>query len=64
MIYEGSCHCGAVKFEVEAPQDIELEECNCSVCLMTGFMHLIVPQSKFKLLSGIDSINTYQFTLV
>ena len=61
MIYEGSCHCGAVKFEVEAPEDIELEECNCSVCLMTGFMHLIVPQSKFKLLSGIDSISTYQF---
>lgn len=38
MIYEGSCHCGAVTFEVE--------ECNCSTCSKTGFLHLIVPLSK------------------
>jgi hypothetical protein len=61
MIYEGGCHCGAIKFEVDAPQDIEAEDCNCSVCRMTGFLHLIVPRSKFKLLSGSEFIITYQF---
>jgi len=61
MIYAGGCHCGAIKFEVDAAQDIEAEDCNCSVCRMTGFLHLIVPRSKFKLLLGSEFITTYQF---
>lgn len=61
MKYEGGCHCGAVKFEVEATENIEVEDCNCSVCRMTGFLHLIVPQANFKLLSGGDSLTTYSF---
>ena len=61
MIYKGGCHCGAVKFEVEAPEDIEGEDCNCSICRMSGFLHLIVPLAKFKLLSGNESITTYTF---
>jgi hypothetical protein len=61
MIYQGQCHCGAIAFEVEAPADLEVEDCNCSICRMTGFQHLIVPKSKFKLLSGDDKITTYQF---
>ena len=61
MKYRGGCHCGAVQFEVDAPQDIEVEDCNCSVCRMTGFLHLIVPKSKFTLLSGSESITTYRF---
>ncbi|WP_460853987.1 GFA family protein [Pseudomaricurvus hydrocarbonicus] len=32
MIYQGSCHCQAVTFEVEAPEVIEADYCNCSVC--------------------------------
>jgi hypothetical protein len=61
MLYQGGCHCGAIKFEVEAPEDIEAEDCNCSICRMTGFLHLIVPQAKFKLLQGSEAITTYQF---
>jgi len=61
MIYAGGCHCGAVKFEVEAPQDIEVEDCNCAICQMTGFLHLIVPRAHFKLLSGNESITCYAF---
>jgi hypothetical protein len=61
MIYQGGCHCGAIKFEVDAPEDIEVDGCNCSVCRMTGFLHLIVAGSKFRLLSGKESITTYQF---
>jgi hypothetical protein len=61
MIYQGGCHCGAVRFEVEAPEDVEASDCNCSVCSLTGFVHLIVPARDFRLLSGADRITTYRF---
>ncbi len=61
MIYHGGCHCGAVKFEVEAPETLHCEDCNCSICAKSGYLHLIVPKSKFKLVSGEDSITTYTF---
>lgn len=61
MIYKGSCHCGAVTFEVEAPAAIEVERCNCSICTKSAFLHMIVPLSAFKLLSGKDSLTTYSF---
>ena len=61
MIYQGSCHCRAITFEVEAPEILKVEECNCSVCSKSGFIHLIVPLSKFKLLSSDEAISTYTF---
>lgn len=61
MIYKGSCHCGSVAFEVDAPESVEVERCNCSICQKSGFMHLIVPKSKFKLLIGEDSLTAYTF---
>ncbi|MFV8819801.1 GFA family protein [Haliea sp. E17] len=61
MIYKGSCHCGAVRFEVEAPAEIEADYCNCSICAKSGFLHLIVPRSQFTLLAGADSLATYTF---
>ncbi|MFM1896472.1 MAG: hypothetical protein RLZZ385_1546 [Pseudomonadota bacterium] len=59
MIYRGSCHCGAVRFEVEAPAELHCEDCNCSICYRTGFIHLIVPKSRFRLLQGQESLTTY-----
>ncbi|KAF3983677.1 MAG: GFA family protein [Methylococcales symbiont of Hymedesmia sp. n. MRB-2018] len=61
MIYKGSCHCGAVQFEVEAPIKITCQDCNCSICSKSGYLHLIVPKSKFKLLQGKDNLTTYTF---
>lgn len=61
MIYRGSCHCGRVTFTVEAPQHLEVDECNCSICSKGGFLHLIVPRNRFTLLSGEDSLQTYAF---
>ena len=40
MKYLGSCHCGAIQFEVEAPKDLQVDECNCSICSKAGFLHL------------------------
>lgn len=59
MRYSGSCHCGNIKFEVEAPETIDVEDCNCSICSKSGFLHLIVPKSKFKLLNGNNNLTEY-----
>ena len=61
MIYQGSCHCKAVTFEIEAPEKLEVDDCNCSICAKTGFLHLILPLHKFKLLSGNHNLETYTF---
>lgn len=61
MIYKGSCHCQAITFEVEAREELEADLCNCSICTKSGYLHLIVPLSKFKLRSGADAISTYTF---
>ncbi|MEM8986477.1 MAG: GFA family protein [Pseudomonadota bacterium] len=57
----GACHCGAVTFEVLTPDDITVDDCNCSICAKTGFLHLIVPQSRFRLLTGADQLTEYRF---
>jgi hypothetical protein len=61
MKYQGSCHCGAIQFEVDAPEHLIAEECNCSICLKSGYLHLIVPLARFKLLQGQDRMSSYSF---
>jgi hypothetical protein len=61
MKYAGGCHCGAIRFEVEAPERIVALDCSCTICAMTGFLHLIVPKSKFRLLKGEGNLTTYRF---
>ncbi|MGB2930977.1 MAG: GFA family protein [Methyloceanibacter sp.] len=58
---QGGCHCGAVRFEVLAPDEIEATECTCTICRMSGFLHLIVGAERFRLLEGADRIATYNF---
>ena len=59
--HTGGCHCGRVRFEVTAPTAIHVNECNCSMCSKSGYLHLIVPAERFKLLSGKDALTTYTF---
>ena len=61
MKFKGSCHCKSVVFEVDCPNEIEVEDCNCSICSKSGFLHLIVPLSKFTLIKGEESLETYTF---
>lgn len=58
---KGGCHCGAVTWEALLPDALVAESCNCSICAMTGFVHVIVPQSKFRLLAGRDALAEYRF---
>jgi hypothetical protein len=61
LTHSGGCHCGRVRFEVTAPAQLEVVECNCSICSASGFLHLIVPAERFKLLRGGDALTTYTF---
>jgi hypothetical protein len=61
MKHTGGCHCGRVRFEVVAPAHVQVSDCDCSICRKSGYLHLIVPASRFKLLSGSDVLTTYQF---
>ena len=59
--HRGGCHCGHVKFEVRAPADLELLDCNCSMCARSAYLHLIVPAKDFRLLVGADALADYRF---
>ena len=61
ITHRGGCHCGAVRFEVDAPRDLLVQSCNCSMCDKTGFLHLIVPKSRFRLLTPRENLATYTF---
>lgn len=57
----GGCHCGAVRFECDAPADWRPLSCNCSICSRSGYLHVIVPQAAFRLLKGSDDLSCYTF---
>ena len=59
--YQGSCHCGRVKYEVSLDLEKPVFACNCSVCGRSGTLLTFVAADSFKLLSGEDSLGDYQF---
>ena len=61
VTHRGGCHCGRVRFEVDAPAALQVLDCNCSICRMSGFLHLIVPAARFRLLAGDDDLVEYTF---
>ena len=61
MTHRGGCHCRRVRFEVDAPAALRVQDCNCSLCRMSGFLHLIVPAERFRLLSGAEALSEYSF---
>lgn len=59
--HKGGCHCGRVTFEVQGPAEIAADQCNCSICQMSGYLHMLVKKENFALLSGQDDLKTYTF---
>jgi hypothetical protein len=57
----GGCHCGGVRFEVALPSVVEAQSCNCSMCAKTGFIHVIVPESRFRITKGAERLAEYSF---
>ena len=58
--YRGSCHCGAVRFEVTGSIE-EVVVCNCSICSRTAYLHWEVEPERFRLLTCESPIRNYQF---
>ncbi|RZJ43146.1 MAG: GFA family protein [Brevundimonas sp.] len=56
----GSCHCGAVAYEVDT--DLHgLVECNCSHCYRKGLVLNFVGPDAFRLTAGEDAMSTHTF---
>src|SRR4028119_1497512 len=59
---KGGCHCGAVRFAATLPDPpVRALDCNCSICRMTGFVHIIVNHKDFNLQTGADGLASYRF---
>lgn len=58
--YQGSCHCGAIRFEV-AGEINHVVDCNCSYCARAGYLHWNVVPSVFRIVAGADNYRTYTF---
>lgn len=61
MAFEGSCHCGAVRFSVDADPPQSAVSCNCSHCRRKGFLLAFFPAQAFTLLSGAEVLRPYTF---
>jgi hypothetical protein len=58
--YNGSCHCGSVRYEVSTDLKTVIQ-CNCSICSRTGYLLTFVAPEQFKLLAGEAELSDYQF---
>src|ERR1700689_231905 len=58
-----SCHCGAIRLEVEA-ELTGLVECNCSTCARTGFLHWKVPAAALRLVTASRNLSTYVWRVI
>jgi hypothetical protein len=59
--YRGSCHCGAVSYDVTMAPPEKAFACNCSICRRTGALLAFVPNEAFKLVTGETAMTDYQF---
>ena len=63
ILHCGGCHCGRVRFEVDAATPLQVLDCNCSICrrkgaLMSGFA--VAPDEIEIEVTG-DNLATYEF---
>ncbi len=61
--YQGSCHCGAIKFSFDAEEISKGIRCNCSMCSRKGAMMLadMIPEGELKIEADENDIGLYQF---
>jgi 3-hydroxyisobutyrate dehydrogenase-like beta-hydroxyacid dehydrogenase len=61
VTHSGGCHCGSVRWTVEAPSVLATHTCNCSICDINHYQHLLVPESRFELTRGEEALSLYTF---
>ena len=60
--YTGSCHCGAVRFAFEMPQEIRsASTCDCTLCRKKHAAMINVPVADLKITQGEDMLTLYQW---
>ena len=59
--HTGGYHCGAVRWTIRAPAALQTHTCNCSICEIQHYQHLIVPSNRFQLDQGDDALSLYTF---
>ena len=59
-IYQGSCHCGQTRFEVDG-EITGAMACNCSMCRRTGTLMWFVGRAQLRLHTPDDTLATYLF---
>ncbi|MCG7876029.1 MAG: GFA family protein [Candidatus Thiodiazotropha taylori] len=61
--YQGSCHCGAVRFSFEGDIIEKGLRCNCSICTRKGAMmsSQAIPSEQFKIQAEEGALGLYQF---
>jgi hypothetical protein len=59
--FTGSCHCGAVEFQVELGPNFQGSRCNCSICTKLGGTGCIVKPAMFKLVRGQEQLASYEW---
>jgi len=59
--YQGSCHCGTVRFEAELDFSQASYRCNCSICRRDRFWPAVAKEGQFRLISGADMLTEYLF---
>ncbi|HAK52776.1 MAG TPA: hypothetical protein DCM54_12865 [Gammaproteobacteria bacterium] len=58
--YHGSCHCGAVQFEVDLELD-HVRVCDCSLCRKRGALNYRVEEAQIRVLTPLDEMTLYQW---
>jgi hypothetical protein len=59
---KGSCHCGAVQFDVTLTEGFgSARRCTCSICRMRGAIAVTSTPSKFRITRGEERLATYRF---
>ncbi len=60
--FKGSCHCGAVRFEVRNQNKLErLIRCNCSLCSRRGAIMATAMVGDLIVTEGADKLTLYQW---
>jgi hypothetical protein len=60
-LYQGGCHCGAVRFEASLDLAAGASRCNCSICQKLGATGGIAKPEAFRLLAGAENRGSYRW---